>query len=85
MAKHFNKSNFTSTDVRAITPSDSSGNDFESLPRQIRAGSSGTMVVVLESGDEITYTNCFAGERFDTGIVRVKATGTTVTGIVGHW
>ncbi|WP_440974901.1 spike base protein, RCAP_Rcc01079 family [Rhodovulum sulfidophilum] len=45
---------------------------------------SGDVVIVSASGNEITVT-LTAGAPYPVRPVRVKATGTTATGIIGMW
>jgi len=70
-------------DLMAITPSDSA--DLSSVVRDIRVGGDGTVTVITAAGAEIAFAGCVAGERLGPFFVsRVKATGTTATGLVGY-
>lgn len=67
----------------AITPSD--GTDLPFTTRQIRVtGSGGTVAVTWPAGVE-TIEPVLAGETLDWRIVRIKATGTTATGLRGYY
>lgn len=75
----------TSYDPRVITPSDDSADDFDGLmPREIYPGSDGDIVVVTLGGQEVTYP-AVKGVTIPVQPRRIKATGTTVTPIIGHW
>lgn len=66
----------------AITPSDSEDLDF--LTRQIRiTGNAGNIAVIWADGTE-SIEPVAAGDIFAWRIARVKATGTTATGIRGY-
>ena len=54
--------------------------------RDIRVGNPGDVVVVdLNTGSDITFLNCFAGERLGPfRVAKVKATGTTASSLVGY-
>lgn len=66
-----------------ITPDDS--NDLPEVTRQIRiTGSAGNIAVVWSGGLE-TIEPVSAGDVLDWRIVRVKATGTTATGLRGYY
>lgn len=83
-------SNFTATisgpisgSLGAITPSDSA--DLAKTTRQIRVtGNAGNIAVVWIDGTETTEP-VEAGDVLDWRVVRVKATGTTATGIRGYY
>ena len=66
----------------AITPSDSA--DLAILPRALRIGVAGDVAVTDLEGVDVIYT-CVAGELLLFRAVRVKATGTTATGIIGWY
>lgn len=67
----------------AITPSD--GADLPFVTRQIRVtGNAGNVVLVWANGVETTEP-VVAGERLDWRVARVKATGTTATGLRGYY
>lgn len=72
----------TSPGVRhfAITPSD--GADLADRPRVIRAGGAGAINVRDEAGVDVVYT-VVAGEVLNFSPVRILATSTTATGLVG--
>lgn len=64
----------------AITPSDSA--DLPFLARAIWVGVGGTLVVQMSEGNPQTYLNVPEG-RFEGDIIRVHATGTTATNLIG--
>lgn len=67
----------------AITPSDSTDLPFTTL--QIRVtGSAGTIALTWPGGVETTGP-VLAGETLDWRIVKIKATGTTATGLRGYY
>lgn len=63
-----------------ITPSDT--DDLPLRPRVFRADVGGTVTARDESGVDITYT-LVDGETLIFSPVRILATGTTATGLVG--
>lgn len=66
-----------------ITPSD--GTDLAQVTRQIRiTGNAGNVAIVWASGVE-TIEPVLAGETLDWRAKRIKATGTTATGIRGYY
>lgn len=70
------------TSAFPITPSDSA--DLPATTRQIRVtGAGGSMVVIWLDGVETTEP-VQAGDTLDWRITRVKATGTTATGLRGY-
>ena len=64
----------------AITPSDSV--DLDPRPRALRINVGGNIAIRDREGTDITYA-VIAGEILPFRGVRVLATGTTATGIVG--
>lgn len=68
------------TDAFAITPSDTQ--DLPQLTRALYVGGGGAAVVVLKSGAEVAFANLAAGSVLPARLRRVKATGTTATGLV---
>lgn len=67
----------------AITPND--GTDLPFTTRQIRiTGAAGALAVTWLGGLE-TIEPVLAGETLDWRIVRIKATGTTATGLRGYY
>lgn len=67
-------------DAFAIIPND--GADLEIETRQIAVGVGGTIAVTMKSGRNATFT-VIAGQTLNIKAVRVLATGTTATGLVG--
>jgi len=70
-----------SRDYFAITPHNST--NFAFRCRAIRVGGGGDVVAVREDGTAVTFKNCYAGEVLDIVAIRVNATGTTATDLVG--
>jgi hypothetical protein len=67
----------------AITPNDAA--DLAVATRQIRVtGTAGQIAVIWIGGDE-TIEPVAAGDVLDWRIQRVKATGTTATGLRGYY
>lgn len=66
----------------AITPHDS--DELPHVTRQIYAATAGDVAVVWRNGAE-SVEPIAAGERVDWRVRRVKATGTTATGLRGYW
>lgn len=67
----------------AITPDDS--NDMANTTRGIYVGGSGDLKVDMFGGETVTFTNLLAGVIHPIRAVRVYATGTTATTILGVW
>lgn len=65
----------------AVTPNDAT--DVAEITRALYIGSGGALAVVLHSGAEATLQNVASGTLLPLRARRVKATGTTATGIVG--
>lgn len=66
-----------------ITPSDST--DLPQVTRQIRiTGNPGTLAVIWAGGEQ-TVEPVSAGDVLDWRVTRVRATGTTATGIRGYY
>lgn len=65
----------------AITPNDSA--DLAVFPRALMVGTAGDVAVVMLSGDAITLPGLVPGVQYAAVVRRVKATGTTATGIIG--
>ena len=67
------------TDAVAITTSDTADNFFSS----IYIGGGGNLVVVTEGGTTVTFTGVLIGTIIPIRVVKVKATSTTATNLVG--
>lgn len=65
----------------AITAND--GTDLAAETRAIYVGGAGTLALVLASGDAVTFTGLTAGTLLPVRAIRVKATGTSATQLVG--
>jgi hypothetical protein len=65
----------------AITPSNSE--DLPHLTRAIYVGGTGDIAVVMQGGDEVTFSSVFAGSLLPVRVKRVKVTGTTATLLIG--
>lgn len=63
-----------------VTPDD--GVDLPYRPRAIYVGSDGTLVGVDDEGNEVVFTSLVVGVLHPIRPMRIKQTGTTVTGIV---
>lgn len=70
-----------SRDYFAITPSDSV--NFAFSCRSIRVGAGGDVVAVREDGTAVMFKNCYAGEVLSIVAIRVNATSTTASQLVG--
>ena len=68
------------TIFEAITPDDSTDVNFY---RSIYIGSDGNLSVVNEAGVTVAFDGIGSGTTLAISPKRVRATGTTVTGIVG--
>lgn len=66
----------------AVTPDDAT--DLAHPARALRFGGAGDVTLVTVGGDEITLP-VQASETLPIRVARVKATGTTATGIVALW
>lgn len=66
------------TVVQAVTPHDSNPNVFPAFI----VGVSGNVSVTDASGNTVTIA-CIAGHLYRIHVMRINATGTTATGIVG--
>jgi hypothetical protein len=70
------------SDAVAITP-----NDNTVLPASralwIAGAGSGNLSVVMASGNTVNFTGITAGLILSISVIRVRSTGTDVTGIVG--
>lgn len=67
-------------DFYEITPHDTA--EIDPRPRAIRVNLGGDIVAVNAAGDEVAFT-LVSGEVLDIRFRRIKATGTTASGIVG--
>jgi hypothetical protein len=65
-----------------ISPDDVT--DLTIVPRALRIGGAGTLVLRDATGEDVTYT-CVAGEVLTFRPVRVLETGTTATDVVGWY
>jgi hypothetical protein len=65
----------------AITPNDST--DLSDVTRGIYAGTGGDLVVILREGATLTFANLPGGTVLPVRAARVKATGTTASGLIG--
>lgn len=65
----------------AATPSD--GADLADVTRAVYVGGSGNISVVFQSGAEVTLVGVVGGTILPLRVRRIKATGTTATGLVG--
>lgn len=65
----------------SITPNDAT--DLAETVRALYVGGGGNLSVTMLSGEVLTLANVFAGSILPLRAVRVRATGTTATDIVG--
>lgn len=64
-----------------ITPNDVA--DLTDTTRAIYVGASGHLALTTASGSDVTFTNLPGGTVLPVRARRIKATGTTATGLVG--
>jgi hypothetical protein len=64
----------------AITPNDS---DFIPVTRGVYVGGSGTLHVIMAGGQEVTFTALAAGVVHPLRVIKVFATSTAATSILG--
>lgn len=69
------------TDAFAIAPND--GADFARPARAIYVGSGGDLALVTMAGSQVLFSSLNAGTILPVSATRVRATGTTATGLVG--
>jgi hypothetical protein len=67
----------------AIVPDDAAS--LEHATRAIFVGGGGDARIRMLGGAEVLFTNLQAGSVLPLRVVRVYATGTTATGLVGLW
>lgn len=65
----------------AVSPND--GTDLQEVTRAIYVGGSGSLTLVFPSSAEITFAGLAGGTVLPVRAMRIKATGTTATAIVG--
>ena len=68
-------------DAFAITPSDSV--NFTTTAKAIYVGVAGNVVIVTKNGSDVTFLGAVAGSVLPVQAVRVNATSTTATDLVG--
>ncbi len=68
----------------AVTPTNTATTLFDNESRYFYVGTGGDLILVTRGGVEITYANVPSGGYVWASSVRVKDTGTTASGIVGH-
>lgn len=67
----------------AVVPSDTE--DLSDASRSLYVASDGNVVVEMVDGEELTFTGVKAGSILPVRVTKVKATGTTATGILALW
>lgn len=67
-------------DYVAVTPHNSNVNVY----RALFVGSAGSLVVTTPANADVTFGNVPAGTLLKIQVIKVKATGTTATNIVGR-
>lgn len=80
-ATHITSLDSPATSGEAITPDDAT--DLSFVTRGLYIGSTGTVAVVMLSGDEVVLNDAQAGVIYPIRIRRLKATGTTAAGLIG--
>lgn len=73
--------NGPATHAFAITPDDT--NDISEPPRGLYTGTGGTIALIALSGASVTFSEVPAGIVLPLRVIRVLATGTTATALVG--
>lgn len=71
------------THAVAITPAD--GTVFTTYFSRIWVGTAGSIAVSTHDNDAITYTNVPVGYWNCPALRKVKATGTTASGLIGEY
>ena len=66
----------------SVTPNDTT--DLSKITRALNVSGDGAVAIITASGDEVTLYIA-AGIVFPINASRIKATGTTATGIVALW
>jgi hypothetical protein len=65
----------------AVTPAD--GSDLANATRGVYVGAAGSLKVDMVGSGTVTFANLAAGVIHPLRVVRIYATGTTATGIIG--
>jgi hypothetical protein len=85
-------SNFKLQGMRAaaVTPSNtvnipSISGPTDARPCVLYVGTGGTLKVLTEGGDEVTFTNIQDGSFFPVNVIKVFSTGTSATNIIAIW
>ncbi len=73
--------NAPAADAFAITPNDAT--DLAIAARAIYVGGAGNLEIVTLAGSTVQFTGLGAGTTLPCSAVRVRATNTTATGLVG--
>ena len=73
--------NAPAADAFAITPDN--GNDLAVAARAIYVGGAGSLEIVTLAGNTVVFTGLGAGTVLPCSAARVRASGTTATGLVG--
>lgn len=80
-ATHITSLESPATAAEVIVPDDAA--DLGYVTRGLYVGSTGSVVAVMLSGDEITLNDVQAGVIYPIRVRRVKTTGTTAAGLIG--
>lgn len=67
----------------SVTPSDAT--DLPTASRSLYVGGAGNLSIITTGGDTVALTGVPAGTLLPICAARVRATGTTATGIVALW
>lgn len=73
--------NAPASDGFAITPHDS--NELTRVPRAIYVGTGGSIVLTTAKGNDLTFKNVPSGSVLSVRALKVKATNTTATDLIG--
>ena len=69
----------------AITPSDSSANNFTNQTISIYVGGGGTIVAVDEDGNTVSFVGAVVGSTIPIRCVRINSTGTTASNLIAFF
>jgi hypothetical protein len=68
--------------AEAVTPGDTSANNFSREAQALYVGGAGNVAVVLPSGTAVVFAGLFAGYILPVRCIRVNSTDTTATNLV---
>lgn len=67
----------------SVTPDDDT--DLTNVSRAIYIGAAGNLLVTMLKGNDVSFLNVPSGTLLPIRVSRIKATGTTASGIVSVW